>query len=87
MLYKMHSGVSTQDLKRLYTEMKPLLTDELPYYCILYKTYGGIRAKTLEGEVTPVWNNYYYGCGTWKSKFELPPEEPKKEKKKDKEKE
>ena len=87
MLYEMHSGVSTQDLKRLYTEMKPLLTDELPYYCILYKTYGGIRAKTLEGEVTPVWNNYYYGCGTWKSKFELPPEEPKKEKKKDKEKE
>ncbi len=81
MLYDMHSGASIQDMKRIFSELDPILTDELPYYCVLYKTYGGIKSKTLEGEVNPIWNNYYNGCGSWKSKFELPPEEPKEEKK------
>lgn len=79
MLYEMHSGASPQELKEIFTELDPILVDELPYYCVLYKTYGGIKSKTLDGEVAPIWNNYYNGCGAWKSKFELPPEEPEQE--------
>ncbi|MEA4922089.1 MAG: ABC transporter substrate-binding protein [Eubacteriaceae bacterium] len=71
LLSKMNSGLTNDEMKETFTELKGELTDDLPYYCLLYKTYGMVKAPTLEGTVKPVFWDIYSGSEAWKSKYEI----------------
>ena len=70
-LNQMGFGIEEDTAVNKYKQIKQVINSDLPYYCVLYKTYGAIKAPSLEGTVSPSFNNYYYGCGNWKCKYEV----------------
>jgi len=72
LLDEMQSGVTNERKAELFSEVNSILKDEIPYYCILYKTYGAIFTSSLVGEVEPLFNNYYRDCGEWARMYEIP---------------
>ena len=74
-LDKMNNGEDVNELRETFREIHDLLISEVPYYCVLYKTYGMVKAPSLEGEMKPTFWNVYNNCETWKSKYEAEPEE------------
>ncbi|MBR0596699.1 ABC transporter substrate-binding protein [Sinanaerobacter chloroacetimidivorans] len=72
LLDKMESGISVKDRASTYTKIKDILTDDLPYFCLLYKTYGAIASPSLQGEIKPYFNNLYHGCEKWFNVYEIP---------------
>ncbi len=51
--------------------LKKILSDELPYYPLLYKTYSAIVSDELTGEIAPLFCNYYVNCGKWYSNYKI----------------
>ncbi len=74
LLDKMESGISQKDRQTVFNQVKNILNDELPYYCLLYRTYGAIASPTLEGEIRPTFLDLYQGADTWYSMLEAPAE-------------
>lgn len=74
LLDRMESGVSQKDRLATYTQIKDILVNDLPYFCLLYKTYGMITSPSLQGDVNPLFYDLYRGCGEWYSLFEIPQE-------------
>jgi peptide/nickel transport system substrate-binding protein len=72
LLDKMESGVSQKDRLAAYTQVNTILSDDLPYYCLLYKTYGAIASPALKGEINPSFLNMYEGAEKWYSMLEAP---------------
>ncbi|QHI73678.1 ABC transporter substrate-binding protein [Aminipila terrae] len=70
LLDKLKSGI-TQDQKiEDVKAIKSILSDELPYYCIIYKTYGALTAESLKGNNNSfMFNNFYNGCQSWYCKY------------------
>jgi peptide/nickel transport system substrate-binding protein len=66
---------SQEERKAIYAEIRAKLSDELPYYCLFYKTYGAAAAPSLSGDMNPSFYNFYRGCGQWVSVYEKAPEE------------
>jgi peptide/nickel transport system substrate-binding protein len=71
MLDEMRSGITIEETRSLFGEIKDLSKEELPYYCLLYKTYGAIKAPALQGDVMPLFSDFYYGCEKWKCRYEV----------------
>ncbi len=76
LLDKMESGISTEERKATFMQVQNIMIDDLPYYCLLYKTYGAISAPTMKGEIKPVFFNLFQGCEQWYSEYEIPAELP-----------
>lgn len=74
MLDKMESGISREERKSTYENIQKILSDELPYYCLLYKTYGAIASPSLRGDIKPTFFNLYSGAEKWYLVIEI--EEP-----------
>lgn len=72
LLDKMESGVSQKDRQETYQLVSGILIDELPYYCLLYKTYGAIASPSLNGDIRPTFLNLYQGAEKWFSMLEIP---------------
>lgn len=69
LLDKMESGITTEEKKETFNKIHSLINDELPYYCLLYKTYGAIVSPALQGEVKPNFYNIYNGCENWSCEY------------------
>jgi peptide/nickel transport system substrate-binding protein len=74
LLDKMESGISPKERQNTYSQIKTNLNKDLPYFCILYKTYGAIASPTLKGAVRPTFLNLYQGAEDWYSMIEKPEE-------------
>lgn len=71
-LDRLKSGISTEDQVKTVENLKKLLEDDLPYYCIIYKTYGALTANCLQGnEEEYSFNNLYRGCEKWSCKYAI----------------
>lgn len=68
---RMNNGKSVEEAEELFTKLKDALVDEIPYYCVLYKTFGAIKAPALKGNPEPNFANYYRSCNNWKCRYEL----------------
>ncbi|MGI6721903.1 MAG: ABC transporter substrate-binding protein [Anaerovoracaceae bacterium] len=75
LLDSMDSGLSNEKMKTRFSSLKKKLTDDLPYYCLLYKTYGVERSPAIRGTVKPEFWNIYNGCKSWKARYEIESEE------------
>lgn len=72
LLDRMESGISQKDRLATYTQINDILVNDLPYFCLLYKTYGMITSPALKGDINPLFFDLYRGCGEWYSLFEAP---------------
>ena len=54
----------------IYKKLKAILSEEIPYYPLVYKTYGVITSKSFQGEVKPMFNNIYNGAESWSYLYE-----------------
>jgi len=61
----MVSGLSLREKAETVSRLKGILTDDLPYYPIIRKTYGVVYSPDFDGEPDPVFNNKYNNCGKW----------------------
>ncbi|MBR3786267.1 MAG: ABC transporter substrate-binding protein [Firmicutes bacterium] len=62
---KMETAINTEKQKATYEELKPMLIDELPYYCIAYKTYSFLSVERFTADVIPSYHHRYAGCDSW----------------------
>lgn len=74
LLDKMESGISQKDRQATYTQIREILDTELPYYCLMYKTYGAIASPYLKGDIRPTFLNLYQDADKWYSMLEVSPE-------------
>ena len=65
-LDSMQSGLSNDDMTDTLEKVKKILEDEMPYLCLMYKTYSVVYTSDLDGIAAPRFNNYYYACDDWK---------------------
>jgi peptide/nickel transport system substrate-binding protein len=71
LLEQMRSGLTPEEMKETYLEIREILQDDLPYFCLLYKTNGAIQSPALVGDVMPSFDDYYRGCESWYCKYEV----------------
>ncbi|MBQ9932070.1 MAG: ABC transporter substrate-binding protein [Firmicutes bacterium] len=70
-LDKLMSSVDTDEKTELFLQAKDLIVEELPYYCLLYKTGGVVLAHSFIGTPDPSFNHIYQGCETWRCMYEV----------------
>ncbi|MBK5246426.1 MAG: hypothetical protein JJE49_04045 [Peptostreptococcaceae bacterium] len=71
-LDQLKSGINNEEKIQIYKKLKSLLSEEIPYYPLVYKTYGVITSKAFNGKVIPIFNNIYIGAEKWSYKYEEP---------------
>ena len=71
LLDKLKSGLSKEDETQAYGKIKKLIGDELPYYCILYKTYGAMLSENIKGVNSVYFNNFYKDAPNWYCEYEV----------------
>lgn len=71
LLDKMESGISQKERQATYTQIRNILDNDLPYYCLMYKTYGAIASPYLKGEIHPTFLNLYKDAEQWYSMLEV----------------
>ncbi|MHC1723653.1 MAG: ABC transporter substrate-binding protein [Aminipila sp.] len=70
LLDKLKSGITQEQKVEDVKAIKDIIIDELPYYCIVYKTYGALTAECFNGNTNSyMFNNIYKGCENWYSKY------------------
>ena len=69
-LGQLKAGISSEEKIAIYKKLKAILSEEIPYYPLVYKTYGVITSTTFNGKVTPMFNNIYIGAEKWSYKYE-----------------
>ena len=75
LLDKMESGISQKERQETYKQIRDILANDLPYYCLLYKTYGAIASPALKGEIHPNFLNLYEGADKWYCMLEVQKEQ------------
>lgn len=79
LLDDLKSGKSLEKLQETYIKLKKQLQTDLPYYCLLQRTYGAVTSPTLQGDMTPLFDNYYNGIGQLTVKYEVAPSDDEEE--------
>ncbi|MBK5262703.1 MAG: hypothetical protein JJE17_09060, partial [Peptostreptococcaceae bacterium] len=69
-LDQLKSGISSEEKIAIYKKLKAILSEEIPYYPLVYKTYGVITSIAFIGKVSPMFNNIYIGAEKWSYKYE-----------------
>ena len=68
---KLKSGLPREEEAETYGKIKKLIGDELPYYCILYKTYGAMLSENIKGVNSVYFNNFYKDAPNWYCEYEI----------------
>lgn len=66
LLNRMNQGTEADQKKDIYERMKPILADELPYYCMFYKTYGRMSDWKLQTGEESIFADLYRGAESWR---------------------
>ncbi len=56
---------TSEEYKNIYSDLKEMLIEELPYYPLCYKKMGLIGTNTLKADNLPMFNDIYKHIGTW----------------------
>lgn len=68
-LNTMNAGVDNDQKEKAAVELKKILAEDIPYYCLFYKTYGIFYTDVLQGEPAPNYNYIYRGCEKWSCRY------------------
>lgn len=64
------SGDTAEENTATINELKKILNEELPYYCIGYKTFGIVKAPVFNGNINANFSNPYNGIENWYCEYE-----------------
>lgn len=64
------SGKTPEQNAKIVTDIKEICDNELPYYCIGYRTFGIVKSPAFNGELNPTYNNPYGGIESWFCNYE-----------------
>lgn len=59
-------GVGAEQKKDACESLRKILQDDLPYYCMFYRTYGRLAAWELSSEEEPLFCDLYRGAESWR---------------------
>lgn len=62
-------GKTISEKKDIFKKIQSILIDDLPYYCLAYKTYGAISTPSMEGDIESTFFNIYQDARTWKNLY------------------
>ena len=65
LLDEMQSGLSNEEKAQVFQELNAILQQEVPIFCLLYKTFGAISSVSLRGDINPRFNHVFYNPGEW----------------------
>ncbi len=77
LLDQMQSPISINEKRQVYGAIEKVLSEEIPYCCILYKTYGLIISDHIKGTPNPQFNDIYRGCENLSLYYEIEEKEHK----------
>ncbi len=77
---KMETALTAEEQKTVFEETKKMLIEEIPYYCLCYKTYAFLTVEHFNSQTIPTFFDHFRGCQSWKWQKAVPREEEKKEK-------
>jgi peptide/nickel transport system substrate-binding protein len=75
LLDKLQSGVSEKERMETFKAIKSIMINDLPYDCLLYKTYGAIASPGFKGDIQSTFFDMYLGSQGWYSMIEVDNEE------------
>jgi peptide/nickel transport system substrate-binding protein len=61
----MQTPLTKEEKLVAFSSIKQILNEDLPYYCLLYKTHAAITSKNFQGTVNPSFFNLYNQCYDW----------------------
>jgi peptide/nickel transport system substrate-binding protein len=65
------SGANLPEQRRqVFAEIRSIVNDEIPYYCLLYKTYGAVASPAFSGALRPMFTNLYRNCEDWRCVYD-----------------
>ena len=71
LLDKMKTGISGNEAADTYEKIKEILKEDLPYYCILYKTYSAMLSENVKGVDALYFNDYYKDAKNWYCEYQI----------------
>lgn len=72
LLDRMQQGIWGEEKRNTFKTLQKLYIEEIPYLCLLYKTYGFASSKDLAGVINPYFYDVYNGCEDWRVNYERP---------------
>lgn len=63
------SGLSQSQKKANAEQLRQIMVEDVPYYCMFFKTYGCFSSKYFDGETAMLFNDIYRNCGNWSCKY------------------
>ena len=62
---QLETCLSAGEQKAVFEKLKPILNEDLPYYCLCYKTYAFITVERFRLEEIPTFFDTFRGADTW----------------------
>lgn len=69
LLDQMASGITETQKKETFQQIQDILLNDMPYDCLLYKTYGAIASSSFKGTIKPMFFDFYSGSENWSNEF------------------
>ncbi len=66
---KLYSGMTIEQSQKEIDNIKKMINEDMPYYCICYRTYGIVKAPVFSGEIKSNFINPYMKAETWSSVY------------------
>jgi peptide/nickel transport system substrate-binding protein len=66
---------SPLERRSIFEDIHARLVEDIPYYCLFYKTYGAVASPALSGDIAPHFDNIYKGCENWQCVYSADPSE------------
>lgn len=71
LLDKLQQGITGVEKRKTFETLHQLYAGEIPYYCLLYKTYGFAASTNLTGDIEPYFYHIYHGSENWRVSREV----------------
>jgi len=68
-LDEMQLSPMNDEKTQIFQQVKNILIDEIPYYCLFYKTHGVLTADAFRGDLSPMFNNIYVDSQSWSCSY------------------
>lgn len=65
LLVDLQRNHTVEEKQKIFEEIKNILNEDVPYYCLLYKNYGVIAKNNLVGDIKSRFFDLYNGAESW----------------------
>lgn len=62
---QLETCLSAGEQKAVFEKLKPILNEDLPFYCLCYKTYAFVTVERFRSEEIPTFFDIFRGVSTW----------------------